>query len=132
MSASKKKNTRLELVKAKSNLKKVEKLNSIYCELQELVNELGNIDNLVDDPSVIIHICELVENVNTYELTGAEKQELAIKLLVGKFPVLNNEKDIKRIKLLIDSFCENKVIQKIADSKVASKSFWKFIVRKFL
>jgi hypothetical protein len=118
MSDRKKKNVKLDLVKTKSNLKKVERTNVALDELRSKLKELGDISALQDDPELIEQLCIWVENISKLKLKGEEKQSTVVKLLVEEFPVLNNEKDINRLKKQIDHICASGLIQKVSDALV--------------
>ena len=126
-----KRNFQLDYVKSKSNCKKVMRLNGVMNELRAKLNEFSNADQLEDDPSIIQYICELLENVTTVELKGEEKQNIAINLLVEKFAVLNNEKDIKRLKKQIDYLVDSGLINKVSMSTRVLKSTYFFFQKMF-
>jgi hypothetical protein len=69
------KNANLQLVKIRSSLKEVSDWNVAFEEVKHLLKQLGDISALEDCPSIILHICELIENISKPTLKGQEKQE---------------------------------------------------------
>jgi len=125
------KNSQLALVKKKSSIKKISKMKTVLDELRSEINELGDISSLVDDPDIIQHICELVENVTVMKLKGESKSELVIKLLLEIYPVLNNDKDKARIQKQINNFCGNKIIKAVPTSKIVGNTVCWLLKKSF-
>jgi iron uptake system EfeUOB component EfeO/EfeM len=125
-----KKNHKLELVKFQSTLKKTVNVNSVMAELNEKINQLGNIDQLEDDPSFVEGVCVLVENITTVKLSGEEKLNIAIQLITDKFPSLKNSKEVQRITKQIAHLVEKGLIKKVSRSRVVSKSVQRFFANK--
>lgn len=130
MSVQPKKNKKLDLVKSKTSLQKLERMNTILEELREKIKELGDISELHDDPAFIAHVCELVENVSKVSLKGPEKSNLVLKLLLEVFAHLNNEKDLKRIQKSINFIVNSKLIKAIPNSTVVAKSVCSFFFKQ--
>lgn len=126
----KKKNPKLEFVKSTSSLQKAEKLNIAIDDLRQIFVEVGNIEEMSDDPSFIQKVCELVENVTSISLTGKEKLELALQLITEKFPLLNNEKDLQRLTKQINHMVDSGLIKKISGMKVLSSRVCNFFLKK--
>jgi hypothetical protein len=126
------KNSRLPLVKCKSALKEKSNYNCAFTELKAQLQELGDISDLKDCPSLVMHVCELIENIGKPSLTGQEKQDLAIKLLIDAFPVLNNLADIERIKKLINFLVDMNLIKNISATTAAANGVCKYISKKLL
>lgn len=122
-----KKNSRLDLVKAQSALKREERLNTTITELRDKIVELGSLNNLIHEPSLVLHICQLVENITRVKLSGSEKKQLVIQLITESIPQLNNENDMHKIGKLIDFLCECDLIKKVAETKVVAKSVFNFL-----
>ena len=59
-----KKNSKLDLVKTSSSVKRAERKNNVMVELRDSIAALGCIDDLHNDPSFVQHVCNLVENVS--------------------------------------------------------------------
>jgi hypothetical protein len=123
----KKKNAKLDLVKTKSNLKKIERTNVALDELRSKLKELGDISELQDDPELIEQLCIWVENISKLKLKGEEKQGTVIKLLLELYPILNNEKDVNRLKKQIDHICASGLIQKVSDAVVVGSKLCGFL-----
>lgn len=132
MEKHQKKNAKLDLVKTKSNLKKLERMAIVLDELQQKLDELGDISALEDDPNLLHQLCDWVENISKIVLKGDEKRDLVIKLITKTFPSLNSEKDIIRLKKQIDHFCENDLIKKVKGSTVLVKGLCSFLSRRML
>ena len=128
----KKKNKNLDLVKLKSGLKVVNALNIVEKELREAINELGDLSQLQDDPSLILHFCCLLENVTSVTLKGEQKQELVLKFLLDAFPSLNNERDINRLKKTINFICDMNLLTERPSNKQVAGGFISWVKKKAL
>ena len=128
----KKKNEKLDLVKTKSNLKKIERTNVALDELRSKLTDLGDISELQDDPELIEQLCVWVENISKLKLKGDEKQGTVIKLLLEVYPVLNNDKDIHRLKKQIDHICASGLLTKISKTAVVGYKVLNFFAKKLL
>lgn len=126
------KNSKLALVKSKSMLKEKSDLNCAFAELNAQLQALGDLTQVKDCPSLVLHICELIENLAKPILKGSEKQELAIKLMLNLFPVLNNDLDISRIKKIIDFVVDMKLVKKISTATVAVNGVCGFLSKKLV
>ena len=114
----KKKNFKLELVKANSllGLSIQQKKNSCIIELTSEIDKLGDLTNLMYDPSVILHLCNMVENLSQVKFNGVEKKQLVIDQIIRLFPILNNDTDRIKIMKTIDFLCTSDMVRKIATS----------------
>lgn len=129
---TKKKNEKLDLVKTKSNLKKIERTNVALDELRSKLKDLGDISDLQDDPELIEQLCVWVENISKLKLKGEEKQNTVIKLLLEVYPILNNDKDVNRLKKQIDHICASGLLKKIGKSAVIASKVASFFLKKML
>jgi hypothetical protein len=129
MSVQPKKNKKLDLVKSKSSLQKLEAINTALDELREKIKEKGDVSEMHDDDAFIANLCECVENITKVSLTGSEKSNLVIKLLLEVFSHLNNEKDLKRIQKSINFIVSGNFVKVVPDSKLVAKSVWNFFLK---
>ena len=129
---SSKKNLKLDLVKLTTSVKKQTHLNTCLAELDAKIKELGDISHLLNDPSFIHHLCNLVENLTKMTLTGKEKKALVIKTLVATFPVLNNDADQERLSKLIDFIVDSGIVQKVRNSVAQTKTVCSYIFKKLV
>lgn len=124
------KNPKLDLVKLTSGVKKGLKVQQAINDIDKKIQELGNLSHLEHDPSIVLHLMNLVENLKLKTQTGKEKRDLVIQKLVQLFPTSNNEKDIKRYENLCDWICEMNLITKVTDVAVVSSSFCSYLLKK--
>ena len=127
MTDAPKKNVKLDLVKTKSNLKKLERNNGALDEIRSKIKDLGDISQLENDPELIEQLCTWVENITKIILKGVEKQDLVVKLLLDNYPTLNNDKDIARIRKQINHIVSSGLITKVSDTAVVASSVCGFI-----
>jgi hypothetical protein len=124
-----KKNGKLDLVKSKSNLKRIELINHITNELKQKILELGDMNStLQEDASFVHYVCNLVENIDSVILKGPEKKDLVMKLILQVFP----NADTSKMTNLIEFCCDMKLISKIPLSKVVLSTVWNFLSKKLL
>ena len=126
------KNSNLDLVKKKGSIKKIAKMSNVLEELNAQIKALGDISSLVDDPDIVEQIMQWVENITVIKLTGQEKSDLVIKLLVEQFPALNNDKDMARLQKQINSFVANGTIKKVATSVIVSKTVCSYLKKSLM
>jgi hypothetical protein len=124
-----KKNGKLDLVKSKSNLKRIELINHITNELKQKILELGDMNStLQEDASCVHYVCNLFENIDSVILKGPEKKDLVMKLILQVFP----NADTSKMTNLIEFCCDMKLISKIPLSKVVLSTVWNFLSKKLL
>jgi hypothetical protein len=124
------KNANLQLVKIRSSLKEVSDWNVAFEEVKHLLKQLGDISALEDCPSIILHICELIENISKPTLKGQEKQELAIKLLHDLYPSLVDSKTTERLKKTINFLVDMKLVNRIPNTTIAVKNVCGFLAKQ--
>lgn len=121
------KNVKLALVCVNKKLKTKAKLQTALHEVRDMVNnKIGDVSDLEDDINFIELLCNYVENLTKIKLKSNEKESIVIQLLTEYFPNMNNEKDIKRLKKVIENICEKGLV-KISNSKVLRYSFLGFL-----
>ncbi len=119
----------LDLVKSKSSLRIKSQFNIAFEEIKAKLSDLGDVSDLEDCPSIVFHICELIENLSKPILEGKEKQKLALRLLIEAFPRLNNELDMKRLSKLIDFLVDMELVKKVPMSTMCLSSVRGFLKR---
>ncbi len=126
-----KKNSKLDLVKIAdtSSVKKTINLNCALMELDSKIAELGDLSHLVDNPSLVLHVCNLVENISKVVLSGLEKKDIVIKIVVRLFPVLNNDADKLKMSKLIDFICSVGILHKVSSISVTQGACVNFLKR---
>jgi hypothetical protein len=125
---SSKKNGKLDFVKSKSNLKRIELINIITNELKQKITDLGEVSTLQEDASFVHYVCNLVENVESVALKGPEKKELVMKLIGMVFPAA----DIIKMGHMIEFCCDMKLVSKVPLSKVVLSTVCTFLSKKLL
>jgi hypothetical protein len=124
-----KKNGKLDLVKSKSNLKRIELINHITNELKQKIAELGEMNiTLQEDASFVHYVCNLVENVDSVILKGPEKKDLVMKLVQQIFP----NADTTKMSNLVEFCCDMKLVTKVPMTKVVLSAVWDFLSKKLL
>lgn len=129
------KNKNLNLVKADPllGLSILQKKNLCEQELTAIIDKLGDLTRIMHCPSIIVHFCNLVENLNKSQFTSNEKQQMVINQLIRLFPTLNNDTDINRLKLTINFMVLSGLVTKVSNleiTKSTAKSCIGFFVKK--
>lgn len=131
------KNPKLKLVKLPKSARKIVSEGDLKSDCVMLLREMSNLQELKNKKisKILIYLCDLIENAK-YETKDErlklDKKQVAIDSLICVFPDLNNDVDIKRVSEIIDTICEEKVVKKVATSKVISKGVVNFIKKKLL
>lgn len=122
---ARRKNKSLSLVKPlpSSSLDKFKRLQRVEVEVDEEISKLGDLSKLQNDECQLIHlVCNLVENVSSVKLTGAEKKDFVITKITALLSHLNSECDLKWISKVIDCLVLVGAISKVAKSSEAVQS----------
>ena len=82
-------------------------------------------------PSILLHVMQLVENLDTPPPSGAAKKQLVLDKIAALLPVVNNEQDLRRLGKTIDFLCELKLVSKLTTAAVVSASACSYLQKKF-
>ena len=126
----KKRNPKLGMVKSVSSVQRNKNFNIALNELDEAIRQLGDVSHLEHDTNLVLHIMSLVENISNITITGVEKKKLVIDKICGLFPISNNDRDKEKLSKLIDFLCEQKLVTKVSNVAVMSKSLCGFLLKK--
>ena len=128
----KKRNPKLGMVKSVSSVQRNKNFNIALNELDEAIRQLGDVSHLEHDTNLVLHIMSLVENISNITITGVEKKKLVIDKICGLFPISNNDRDKEKLSKLIDFLCEQKLVTKVSNVAVMSKSLCGFLLKKVI
>lgn len=118
-----KKNRSLALVRPlpASSLDKFKRLSVVEREVDEELGKLGDLSRLTDcEPQLVLHLCNLVENITSCRLKGEEKKQFVLDKIKSLMPSLDNDNDLKWITKLIDVLCLVGAVTTVAKSAEAA------------
>ena len=127
-----KKNKKIDLVKIKGSVRQIVGKNHLLDDIVKKLQSYGNIEKLKDDKYFLEHVCSLVQNAETVELTDEEKNDVVLEVITTYFPILNNDKDKEIIKADIKYLRSKKIVKDVSLLKKISRSAYGWIKKKFL